>query len=101
MSSRAHSRSHNIYVCVYICICVTSKTISVTEDVYELLSKMKLKGESFSDTIRRLSRRRSLADCAGLWSEVSEGEMDAFWESVRELRKRTGESLRDQTLEGC
>jgi len=78
---------------------VTSKNISVTEDIYELLSKMKLKGESFSDTIRRLARRRSLADCAGLWSEVSEGEMDAFRESVRELRRRTGESLREQAIE--
>lgn len=78
---------------------MTSKNISVTKDVYELLSKMKLKGESFSDTIRRLSKRRRLADCAGFWSEVPEEEMEAFWESIHDLRKRTGKSLREEDLE--
>ena len=78
---------------------MTSKNISLREDVYELLSKIKLKGESFSDTIKRLSKRRSLADCAGLWSDVPEEEMEAFWESINELRRRTNKSLREENLE--
>jgi len=36
----------------------------VSEDAYELLKKMKLKGESFTETIRRLAKRRRLADWA-------------------------------------
>ena len=69
------------------------------EDVYELLSKIKLEGESFSDTIKRLSERRSLTDCAGLWSDVPEEEMEAFWESVNDLRRRANVSLREENLE--
>jgi len=75
---------------------MTSRNISVTEDVYELLSRMKLEGESFSDAIKRLAGRRRLADCAGLWSDVSEEEMKAFQESVGGLRKSALESLRGE-----
>jgi predicted CopG family antitoxin len=64
---------------------MTSKTISVSEDAYDLLDKMKLKDESFSEVIRRLAKRRSIADCAGLWVDVSNEEMDAYLRVVREL----------------
>ena len=73
---------------------MTSKNISITEDVYRMLSRLKLEGESFSDTIRRLARRSSLAGCAGLWSDLPEEEMEAFGEGIRELKRRTTESLR-------
>ena len=84
---------------IYICICMTSRNISVTDDVYELLTKMKLKNESFSDTIRRLAKRRDLIDCAGAWSDVSENEMKSFSEGLSELRKKTLQSLREKPLE--
>jgi len=72
---------------------MTSKTISVSEDAYDLLKKMKLKGESFTETIRRLAKRRRIADCAGLWSDVPEEEMNAIMESIDELRRSASESL--------
>jgi predicted CopG family antitoxin len=62
-----------------------SKTMSVSEDAYDLLDKLKLKDESFSEVIRRLAKRRSIADCAGLWVDVSNEEMDAYLRVVREL----------------
>jgi predicted CopG family antitoxin len=34
-------------------ITIMAKTIAVSDDVYELLRKVKLPGESFSDVIRR------------------------------------------------
>ena len=77
-----------------------SKNISITEDVYRLLSRMKLEGESFSDTIRRLAKRSSLADCAGLWSDLPEEEMEALKGGIQELRGRAGESLRARGHEG-
>jgi len=80
---------------------MTSRNISVTDDVYELLAKMKLKNESFSDTIRRLAKRRDLTESAGAWSDVPEDEMRAFVEGIRGLREKTLQSLRDMSLEVC
>ncbi len=79
---------------------MTSKTVSVSEDAYELLKKMKLKGESFTETIRRLAKRRRLADCAGLWSDVSEEEMEDYWGSIADLRRRAAESMEMGRVEG-
>ena len=43
-----------------------ARTIAVSDDVYELLKKSKLPGESFSGVIRRgLKGRGNLADLAG------------------------------------
>ncbi len=86
-----------VFICVHICICVTSRNISLTDDVYELLKKMKMGDESFSDTIRRLAKRRSISDCAGLWADVPDEEIDAIKENIRELRKRVAESLEAET----
>lgn len=72
---------------------MTSKTISVSEDAYELLKKMKLKNESFTETIRRLAKRRRIMDCAGLWTDVPEEEMKALESSIKELRLSASESL--------
>ena len=55
-----------------------SKTMSVSEDAYDLLDRMKNKGESFSEVIRRLAKRDRLTDCANIWSDVSEDEMAAY-----------------------
>ena len=42
-----------------------TKAIAVSDDVYELLSKIKLPEESFSDVIRRSLRRGKLSEIAG------------------------------------
>jgi len=57
---------------------VTSKNISITEDVYEMLSRLKLEGESFSDAIRRLAKRNRIVECAGLWAGMSDEEYEAI-----------------------
>jgi len=84
---------------IYICIHMTSKNISVTDDVYELLSKMKLKNESFSDTIRRLAKRRDLNEFAGAWGDMTQNEIQAFNSELHELREKTDQSLREKYLE--
>ncbi len=78
---------------------MTSRHISVTEDVYELLSKMKLKNESFSDTIKRLATRHDLLDSAGAWSDVPEDEMKALEETLAELRERARSALEETSPE--
>ena len=72
---------------------MTSKNISITEDVYNLLSLLKLENESFSDTLRRLMKRSDLAGCTGLWSDVPEGEMELLADNIGDLRGRARESL--------
>ena len=79
---------------------MTSKNISLTDDAYELLKKMKMGDESFSDTIRRLAKRRRLSDCAGLWADIPDEEMEAITGSIMELRKRAKESLEGAAHEG-
>jgi predicted CopG family antitoxin len=78
---------------------MTSRHISVTDDIYDLLTKMKLKNESFSDTIKRLAKRRDLLDCAGAWSDVPKEEMKAYEKGIREQRDKTKQSLEEKTLE--
>ncbi len=67
-----------VYVCVFVCLCVTSKNISISEDVYKMLIKLRLEGESFSDVIRRLVKRSRISECAGLWADMSDEEYEAI-----------------------
>jgi predicted CopG family antitoxin len=60
---------------------MASKTISVTKEVYELLSKFKLPHESFGDAIKRLCEEKSAKSLyewvqnRELWSDMSEEEL--------------------------
>ncbi|MBU7045215.1 MAG: antitoxin VapB family protein [Theionarchaea archaeon] len=65
------------------------KTISLRDDVYESLVKMKRKNESFSDVISRLMYKRSILDFAGRWADIPE-------EKIEELAKEL-ETMRDST----
>ncbi len=52
-----------------------TRTIRVASDVYEIPSKERIEGESFSDVIRRISRRKpSLLEFAGAWKDIPEEE---------------------------
>ena len=62
-----------------------SKTISLTNEAYDLLKSMKLKGESFSDTIKRLAKKGKLSEVLFLYPELQEAE--EFEKAVRENRK--------------
>lgn len=77
------------------------KTVTLSEDAYTALAALKKEGESFSDVVRRLSKRsRSLVEFAGAWKNVPKAKMrkyTAFLETSdalsrekarRELRKR-------------
>ena len=73
---------------------MTSKNISITEDVYEMLLRLKLEDESFSDAIRRLARRGRLSECAGLWRDMSDEEFEAVRCSALKARGLFNESMR-------
>ncbi|MHA1520965.1 MAG: antitoxin VapB family protein [Promethearchaeota archaeon] len=69
---------------------MASKTISVTEKVYNLLSKMKLANESYGDTIERLCSN-FMAENLLQWFDNSPGweDMDQaeFEETQNIIRK--------------
>ena len=46
---------------------MSSMNISITEDVYEMLKRMRKKEESFSDIIRNLAGEKDISRCYGLW----------------------------------
>lgn len=60
-----------------------ARNLAVADDVYEMLSKEKRDGESFSEVIRRLaSRRGSLLECAGILADLPEEKFRRFREAA-------------------
>ncbi len=65
-----------------------TKTISIMDDVYELLKASKAPEESFSDQIRRLAKTKgSILEFAGAWSDMSEEEISAIKAKIEQGRK--------------
>jgi len=60
-----------------------AKNIAVSDDVYELLSRLKLPNESFSDVIRRLAKKPRLGEIAGSKTVTKEQ-----WAKVKEIFTR-------------
>ena len=60
-----------------------AKNIAISDDVYELLSRLKLPNESFSDVIKRLTKKPRLGEIAGSKTVTKEQ-----WAKVKEIFKR-------------
>ncbi len=68
-----------------------TKTISLTDEAYSSLKNMKLKGESFSDTIKRLTKKGNLTEIMDLYPELE--NVEEFEEAILENRKALDERL--------
>ncbi len=68
-----------------------TKTISLIDDAYNLLKNMKLKGESYSDTIKQLTKKGKLTEILDLYPELE--NVQEFEEAIRENRKALDERL--------
>jgi len=70
-------------MCMYICIHMTSKNISITEEVYKKLMKIKRENESFSELFLRLLRiqKDNMEKSFGAWS-LSEKEKSEIWDDI-------------------
>jgi predicted CopG family antitoxin len=73
-----------------------AKTIAISDEVYELLKKSRLPGESFSVTIRRNLKKNKLADIIGSgtislddWRQIKARLLSA---ETRTSKKLTGRS---------
>ena len=71
-----------------------ARTIAISDEVYDLLKRSKLPGESFSTVIKRNLRRRKLSEIAG-----SKTLSKADWARAREIIAEA-EKLTMQKLSG-
>lgn len=78
---------------------MSTKTISLDEEAYELLRGSKREDESFSDVVKRLSGERSWQEVAGIWKDETadlDAAIDAGRERSRHRRERIAEELRNE-----
>ena len=70
-----------------------SKTISVTDEVYNTLKRVQLPGESFGDTIMRLCKTYSTDSLLKWmqqddgWRDMSEEEFEEFIRPIKTFRR--------------
>jgi len=84
----------NKFISVYVCLRMVKimgrgvRTITISLEAYEALLRLKRPGESFSDVILRLAKRRDLMDLAGAWRDVNDKELDKVMREIREAWSR-------------
>jgi predicted CopG family antitoxin len=65
------------------------KTVTLSADAYEALAALKREGESFSEVVRRLTKKNhSLLEFAGAWKRVPAATMKEIEDFLR-----TGDEL--------
>ncbi len=67
---------------------MATKTLTITEEAYNLLASSKLNDESFSEGIKRVlssKKKKSLADLFGILSNEEAEEMRRDLHNVREV----------------
>ena len=73
---------------------MATKTLTITEDAYDLLVENKMESESFSEEIRRLlskRKRRKLSDFFGI---LSKEEGSAMIHDLEKIRKANTELMK-------
>ncbi|HLC84986.1 MAG TPA: antitoxin VapB family protein [Candidatus Nanoarchaeia archaeon] len=72
---------------------MVTKTLTITEDAYKLMTRSKRHDESFSEEITRVfTKRKPLSAFAGLW-KMSEEEANKMKDVIKNIRKHTSEDV--------
>jgi len=72
---------------MYVYIYVMAKVISISDDVYNLLKSLKRENESFSEVIRRLTKKATISNFSGVLSKEAADEMEKVIEDLnRKIR---------------
>ncbi len=69
------------------------KTISIKDEAYERLKRLKKEGESFTDLVNRLTKKRSILELNEL---VSEEEAESLRAAVEEGSEKGREARRKE-----
>ena len=76
-----------------------TKNISITKEAYDALQREKKDGESFTETIMRLTRRTGrLSDSFGAWSSMTDEEEAELARDLSKGWKRATESLKKREM---
>ena len=67
-----------------------SKNISISDEAYLRLSELKLKNESFTELIYRLTNKTNVLDLKGI---IKEDEGKSLEKNIRDSRKLTRERI--------
>jgi len=67
-----------------------SRNISISDEAYHKLRDLKMKNESFTDVINRLTKKTSILELKGL---LSISEADSILNSIEESRKLSRKRL--------
>lgn len=79
---------------------MTTKNIAITQDAYELLTRNKRAGESFSQVIREhFKKKKHLMDYAGIWADISSSDWDGIANKISNARKELSNSIK-RRIEG-
>ncbi len=74
---------------------MAAKTISIGEDVYMTLLRVKRPKESFTGEIRRLLERKGkVSECLGLWTQWMKKEEIAGIDEAIATRRRTARAAK-------
>jgi predicted CopG family antitoxin len=73
---------------------MASKNVALDMEAYEMLRAEKGEGESFSDAVKRLARkRRSPMDFAGAWKDMPKKDLERIREFLRRARELDRERM--------
>lgn len=64
-----------------------SKTISLSDGAYRILSAEKRPGESFSDVVERTLNKKPLSSFAGAWAGLKTDEIKKIIKKEREISR--------------
>ena len=67
---------------------MSSVNISITKDVYDLLSRMKKDDESFSEVIRNMAQKKDITKCYGLFKGDEESMAIIEREALKARKER-------------
>lgn len=75
-----------MYLCMHTQIYMGTKTISIREDVYNLLKSLKKEDESFSDVIGKLAKKRK-SDLSEYFGALKDSKvLNEIEEDTRKIR---------------
>lgn len=74
------------------------KTITVTEEAYSAVAKMKTKNESFTDLFLRISRKKPLSSFYGTMSKEASDDLRKCIRESKELRRPLDEARQKKLI---